>query len=67
MQNVQVVSRPKCHVLSSGGPGFTARQILCTGKWIELFTRTGLAFNLHFEHIGMNLRENGKWPKNKFN
>jgi hypothetical protein len=23
----------------------------CTGKWIKLFTKTVLAFNLHFQHI----------------
>ncbi len=28
------------------------------GKWTQLFTETVLAFNLHFEQLGLNLEEN---------
>jgi hypothetical protein len=57
MQNVHVVSRPEFHVLSNGALAFAVRLILCTGKWIKHFTETVLAFNLHFQHIGLNLQE----------
>jgi hypothetical protein len=36
--------------------------MLCTGKWIKLFTETVLAFNQHFQHIGLNLQENTNVP-----
>jgi hypothetical protein len=29
-----------------------------TGNWRKHFTETVLAFNLHFQHIGLNLQEN---------
>ncbi len=58
MQNVHVVSRPEFQVLSNGAIGLGVSLVLCTGKWIELFTETLLAFNLHFQHIGLNLQEN---------
>jgi hypothetical protein len=51
MQNVHVVSRLKFHALSDGATVSPASQILCTGKWIELFTETVLAFNLHFQQF----------------
>jgi hypothetical protein len=59
MQNVHVVSRPKCHVLSNGVLLFGVSHILCTGKWIKLFTETLLVSSLHFQHLGLNsLEEN---------
>jgi hypothetical protein len=60
MQNVSVVSIPKFHVISIGALGFAVNLILCTGKWMKLLTETVLAFNLHFQHIGLrsNLQEN---------
>jgi hypothetical protein len=30
----------------------------CAGKWIQLFTETVRAFNLHFQDIRLNLQEN---------
>jgi hypothetical protein len=58
MQNVHAISR-LFHVLSNGALVFTISLIiLCTGKWIELFAETLLAFNLHFQLIGINLQEN---------
>jgi hypothetical protein len=54
MQNVQVASRPKCHVLSNGAFVCGASLILCTGKWIKLFTETVLEFNLLFQHIDIS-------------
>ncbi len=50
MQNVHVVSRPELPVLSNGALSFAVSLILCTGKWIQLFTETDLAFNLHFQY-----------------
>jgi hypothetical protein len=50
MQNVNVVSRP-FHVLSNGALVFAVSLILCTGKWIKLFTEKELEFNLYFQHI----------------
>jgi hypothetical protein len=58
MQNVHVVSRPKFPVLSNGALPFAVSLILCTGKWRKHFTQTVLAFNLHFQHKGLNLKEN---------
>jgi hypothetical protein len=57
MQNVHVISR-LFHVFSNSALDFAASLILCTGKWIKLFTETLLAFNLHFQQIGLNLQEN---------
>jgi hypothetical protein len=51
--NVNVVSSPKFHVLSNGALVFALSLILCTGKWIQLFTDIVLAFSLHFQHIGL--------------
>jgi hypothetical protein len=53
MQNINAASIPKFHVLSNGATVFAARIILFTGKWIELFTGTVLAFNLQLQHIGL--------------
>jgi hypothetical protein len=58
MQNVHVVSRPEFHALSNGALVTAVSLILCTGKWIDHFTDTVLAFNLHFQHAGLNLEEN---------
>jgi hypothetical protein len=58
MRNVRVVSRPKFYVLSNGALVFGVSLVLCTGKWIQLFTETVLAINLHFQHIKLNLQEN---------
>jgi hypothetical protein len=57
IQNIHVVSRLKFHVLSNCVLVFDVSLILCTGKWIKLFTETVLAFNLHFQHIGLNIQE----------
>jgi hypothetical protein len=57
MQNVTVIFGPKFHVFSNGGLIFAVSLILCTGKWIGLFTEAVLAFNAHFQHIGLNLLE----------
>jgi hypothetical protein len=57
MQNVHVDPRPDFHVISNGALAFAVSQILCTGKWIKLFTGSVLAFNLHFQHVGINLHE----------
>ncbi len=43
------------HVFSKGTLVLAVSLILCTGKWIKLFTKTVHAFNLH---IGLNLQEN---------
>jgi hypothetical protein len=43
--------RPEFHVLSNGELLFGVSLILCTEEWIQLFTETVLAFNLHFQHI----------------
>jgi hypothetical protein len=56
MQNVHVVSKPKFPVISNGV--FRVSLILCTGKSIKLFTEAVLAFNLHVQHIELNLQEN---------
>ncbi len=32
--------------------------MVCTGKWIQHFAETLLPFNLHFQHLGLNLQEN---------
>ncbi len=37
---------------------FAVSLTLCTGKWIKLLTETVLAFNLHFQHIELSLKEN---------
>jgi hypothetical protein len=58
MQNVHAVPRPNFHVLSNGGLVFGVSLIFCRGKWIQLFTETVLAFNLHFQHMGLNFQEN---------
>jgi hypothetical protein len=58
MQNAQVASIQKFHVLSNGALVFAVSLILCTGKWRKLFTEALLAFNLHFQHMGLNLQEN---------
>ncbi len=57
MQNVHVVSRPKFYVLSNDALVLAASLILCTGKWRKLFTETVLAFNLHFQQLGINLQK----------
>jgi hypothetical protein len=44
VKNVHVVSRP-FHAHSNGLIGFSVSQILCTGKWLKLFTETDLVFN----------------------
>jgi hypothetical protein len=43
------------YTLSNGALCFPVSLTLCTGKWIQLFTETVFAFNLHFQHIGLNL------------
>jgi hypothetical protein len=48
----------KFHVLSNGVLVFTLSPITCTEKCIWAFTETGIAFNLHFQQQGLNLREN---------
>jgi hypothetical protein len=58
MLSVHAVSSPKFHVLSNGALAFGVSLILCTGKWIKHFTETVLAFNLHFQQLGLNLDEN---------
>jgi hypothetical protein len=58
MQNIHVVSRPEFHVLSNGALASAVSLILCTGKWTKHFTEADLAFNLHFQHIGLDLQEN---------
>jgi hypothetical protein len=60
MQNVNIVTRPKFHVISNGGLvfGVSLILILCRGKWTKIFTETVLASNLYFQHIGLNLQEN---------
>jgi hypothetical protein len=58
MQNVNVVSTPKFPALSNGALVSAVSLILCTGKGIKLFTETDLAFNLHFQHVVLNLQEN---------
>jgi hypothetical protein len=58
MQNVHVVSRSKFYVRSNGALAFAVCLILCAGKCIKIFTETVPAFNLHFQHIGLNLPEN---------
>jgi hypothetical protein len=56
MQNVLVVSmsRPRFHVffpmVSALAFGVSLIIIICSGKWIKLFTETLLAFNLNFQH-----------------
>jgi hypothetical protein len=39
---------------------FAGSLIFCTGKWIQKFTETLLAFafNLHFQQIGLDLHVN---------
>jgi hypothetical protein len=32
--------------------------ILCTGKWIKLFTEAVLSFNFRFQHMSVFLLEN---------
>jgi hypothetical protein len=59
MQNVYVVPRPECRVLFNGTLVFAVNMILCTGKWIKLFSETVLVFNLHFQYKhGLSLQEN---------
>ncbi len=58
MQNVHAVSTPGFHALSNGALVFAVSQILCTGKWRKLITEAVLAFNLHFQHIGLSFQEN---------
>ncbi len=59
MQNDSADSRPKFDVISNGALVFSVpKPNILTGKWIKLFFETVLAFNLHFQHIGLNLREN---------
>jgi hypothetical protein len=55
MQNVSIVSRPKFHALSNGDIVCAVSLILCTGKWIKLFTEAALPSNLHFQHSGTQL------------
>ncbi len=54
MQNFQVVSSLKFHVLSNGAFVFGTSLILCTGKWIKLFTETVLEFSLLFQRIDIS-------------
>ncbi len=45
-----------CQVFSSGDIVLAVSLLillLCAGKWIKLLLETGLAFNLHFQHINM--------------
>jgi hypothetical protein len=58
MQNPHVVSKPKFNALSNGALVTAVSLILCTEKWIKLFTENLFAFNMHFQHIGLNLDEN---------
>jgi hypothetical protein len=48
----------KYYVLSNGALDFAVSLILCTPKYIKLFTETVLAFSLHFQHTGLSLEEN---------
>jgi hypothetical protein len=57
MRNVHVVSRLKYHVLSNGALVVGVILILCTGKLSKLFTEALFAFNIHFQHIELNLQE----------
>jgi hypothetical protein len=54
---IQIESTYKCkttmlfldhHVLSNGDIVLAVSPILCTGNWTKLFTKTVLAFKLHF-------------------
>jgi hypothetical protein len=58
MQYVHVVSRPEFPALSNGPLVFGVSHILCTGKWRKLFRETVFALNLHFQQLGLNLKEN---------
>jgi hypothetical protein len=57
MQNVNVVFKPGFPAFSNGALVFAVSLILCTGKWIKPFIEIVFAFNLHFQHIGLNLQE----------
>jgi hypothetical protein len=55
MQNVHVAYRPFPALSNSNGAlAFAISVILCTGK----FTEAVLAFNLHFQQLGINLQGN---------
>jgi hypothetical protein len=56
MRNIFAVSIPKCHALSNGALRFPVCLILFAGKWRKLFTETVLAFNLHFQQLGLGLK-----------
>jgi hypothetical protein len=58
MRNIRAVFRLKFHAQSNGALVFAVGPILCTGKWMHLFTETVLAVNLPFQPIGLNLQEN---------
>jgi hypothetical protein len=57
MQNLNVASTIR-HDFSNDAISFAVGLLLCTGKWIKLFIEAVLVFNLHFQHIGLNLQEN---------
>jgi hypothetical protein len=48
---------PEFPALSNGALVFADSLILCTGKWTKRFTKTVLAFNFHFQQLGLNLQE----------
>jgi hypothetical protein len=54
MRNVHCVSRPLFSALSNGALVFAVNLIICTGKCINRFKETVLAFNLNFQQIGLN-------------
>ncbi len=57
IQNINAISRPNFHVISNGSLICAVSLIFCAGKLIKLFTETVLAFNMLFQHIGLNLRK----------
>jgi hypothetical protein len=58
MQNILVIFRPEFHALSNGALVTAVSLILCTGKWIQHFTETVLASNLHFSIYDSTYRDN---------
>jgi hypothetical protein len=70
MQNVYVVSKPQFPVLSNGVIVPALRLILCTGKWIQLFTETALEFNAFsaYRKTKPSIRKSIKfWYRNNIN
>jgi hypothetical protein len=67
MENVNLVSSSEFHVLSNGALVFAVSLILCsTGKWIELFAETLLAFkfNLAYRKLKCTSGESGRvWSR----